>query len=136
VGYPFLSPEWFAKVAELTAAAGDLEVPQAMKDVVVNLSIQVSGGEVALCLDRGIIRSGHAEEPDVRMQMPQDYAYKILVAGDWSAGMKGYIARKIRLQGDMRKMIPLQLYKPSRTQTALREAIQRLTDPAAWGGER
>jgi hypothetical protein len=101
-----------------------------MKDVVVNLAVQTAAGEVALCLDRGVIRPGQAEEPDVRMQMPQDYAYKILVAGDWSAGMKGYIARKIHLQGDMRKMIPLQLYKPSAAQTALREAIQRLTDPA------
>jgi hypothetical protein len=130
MGYRFLTPEWFAKVAELTAAVGDLEVPKAMRDVVVNLSIQTSGGEVALCMDRGIIRLGAAEEPDVRMQMPQDYAYKILVAGDWSAGMKGYIARKIRLQGNMRKLIPLQLYKHSGAQTALREAIQRLTDPA------
>ena len=129
MGYQFLSPDWFEKVAELTAAIGDLEVPKAMKDVVVNLSIQTASGEVALCLDRGIIRPGQAEEPDVRMQMPQDYAYKILVAGDWSAGMKGYIVRKIRLQGDMRKMIPLQLYKPSGAQIALREAIQRLTDP-------
>jgi len=129
VGYRFLSTEWFGKVAELTAAAGDLEVPGAMKDVVVNLCIQAPEGEVALCMDRGIIRPGQAEEPDVRMQMPRDYAYKILVAGDWSAGMKGYIARRIHLQGNLRKLIPLQLYKPSAAQTALREAIQRLTDP-------
>jgi hypothetical protein len=130
MGYRFLAPEWFAKVAELTAAVGDLEVPKAMKEVVVNLTVQTAGGEVALYLDRGIIRPGAAEEPDVHMQMPQDYAYKILVAGDWSAGMKGYIARKIHLQGNMRKMIPLQLYKPSEAQNALREAIQRLTEPA------
>ena len=131
MGYRFLSPEWFAKVDELAAAAGDLEVPQAMRDVVVNLTIQTADAEVDLCMDRGVIRAGHAEEPDVRMRMPQDYAYKILVAGDWSAGMKGYLARKIHLKGDLRKMIPLQLYKPSRAQTALREAIQRLTDPTA-----
>jgi hypothetical protein len=130
MGFRFLSPEWFAKVAELTAAAGDLEVPKAMRDVVVNLTVQTPDGEVAMCMDRGIIRPGQAETPDVRMQMPQDYAYKILVAGDWSAGMKGYIARKIHLNGDMRKLIPLQLYKPSAVQTALREAIQRLTEPA------
>jgi hypothetical protein len=129
MGYPFLTPEWFRKVAELTQAVGDLQVPKAMADVVVNLTIRSPRGEVAMCLDRGVIRPGHAEEADVRMQMPQDYAYKILVAGDWSAGMKGYIVRKIQLQGDMRKMIPLQLYKPSPAQTALREAIQRLTEP-------
>ncbi len=130
MGYRFLTPEWFEKVAELTTAVGNLEVPKAMKDVVVNLSIQTAEGEVALCMDRGIIRPGSAEEPDVHMQMPRDYAYKILVAGDWSAGMKGYIARKIHLQGNMRKLIPLQLYKPSAAQTALREAIQRLTELA------
>ena len=130
MGYRFLTSEWFEKVAELTAAVGDLEVPKAMKDVVVNLTIQAPGGEVALCMDRGIIRPGAAEDPDVRMQMPRDYAYKILVAGDWSAGMKGYIARKIHLQGNMRKLIPLQLFKPSPAQTALREAIQRLTELA------
>src|SRR4030067_896884 len=119
MGYQFLSPEWFQQVAELTAAIGDLAVPKAVKDVVVTPSIQPSTGEVALCLDRGIIRPGQAEEPDVRMQMPQDYAYKILVAGDWSAGMKGYIARKIRLQRGMRKMIPLPLYQASGAPIAL-----------------
>jgi hypothetical protein len=128
MGFLFLSPEWFGKVAELTEVAGDLEIPKAMEDVVVNLTVLIPGGEVAMSLDRGIIRPGHAEEPDVRMQMPRDYAYKILVAGDWSAGMKGYIARKILLKGNMRKLIPLQVYKPSAAQTALREAIQRLTE--------
>lgn len=123
----FLTPEWFAKVAELTEAIGELDVPKAMKDVVVNLTIETVRGEVDLCLERGVIKPAHAEEPDVRMAMPADYAYKILVAGDWSAGMKGYVARKIRLSGNLRKLLPLQVFKPSAAQTALREAIQRFT---------
>lgn len=125
----FLSEEWFARVEELTRAAGDLQVPKAMGEVVVNLYIETSSGEVPLCMHRGAIRRGEEAQPDVRMWMPAEYAYRILVAGEWSAGMKGYIARKIRLSGNMRKLIPLQVFKPSAAQDALRRQIEDITDP-------
>jgi hypothetical protein len=125
----FLSEEWFTKVDELTREAGDLQVPKAMGDVIVNLYVETSSGEVPLCMHRGVIRRGEEAEPDVRMWMPAEYAYRILVAGEWSAGMKGYIARKIRLSVNMRKMIPLQVYKPSAAQVALRRKIEAATEP-------
>jgi hypothetical protein len=125
----FLSEEWFTKVDELTREAGDLQVPKAMGDVIVNLYVETSSGEVPLCMHRGVIRRGEEAEPDVRMWMPAEYAYRILVAGEWSAGMKGYIARKIRLSGNMRKMIPLQVYKPSAVQEGLRRKIEAATEP-------
>jgi hypothetical protein len=124
----FLSEEWFARVEELTREAGDLEVPKAMGDVVVNLSIETAGGEVQLCMHRGAIHRGEEAQPDVQMWMPAKYAYRILVAGEWSAGMKGYIARKIRLSGNMRKLIPLQVFKPSAAQEALRRKIEAITE--------
>jgi hypothetical protein len=127
----FLSEEWFAKVTELTREAGDFEVPKAMGDVVVNLYIETSRGEVQLCMRRGVIRQGEEAQPDVRMWMPAEYAYRILVAGEWSAGMKGYITRKIRLSGNMRKLIPLQVFKPSAAQEALRRKIEAVSEPPA-----
>jgi hypothetical protein len=125
----FLGEEWFSKVEELTREAGDLQVPKAMQDVVVNLYIESATGEVQLCLHRGLMRKGQDPQPDVRMWMPAGYAYRILVTGDWSAGMKGYIARKIRLSGNMRKLIPLQVYKPGAAQEALRRKIEGITEP-------
>ncbi len=124
----FLSPEWFRRVAQLTEAAGDLEIPTAMSEVVVNLTIERPEGTVAMRMDRGVIASGHVERPDVQMSMPEEYAWRILVAGDWSAGMKGYIARKIRLTGNLRKLIPLQVHRPSVAQERLRREIARITD--------
>jgi hypothetical protein len=124
----FLSEEWFTRVDELTREAGDLQVPKAMGDVIVNLYIEAASGEVPLCMHRGVIRRGEEAQPDVRMWMPAEYAYRILVAGEWSAGMKGYIARKIRLSGNMRKLIPLQVYKPSAAQDALRRKIEAITE--------
>lgn len=36
----FLTPEWFSKVEQLGIASKDLEIPKAMKDVVVNLTVE------------------------------------------------------------------------------------------------
>ena len=91
----FLSDEWFVKIDELTAAAAGLEIPKAMKDVVVNLKVDHGDGEVAMCMDGGIIKKGHAPKADVDMSMPAEYALSIIVRGDWSAGMKGWVARRI-----------------------------------------
>ena len=124
----FLSDEWFSRTEELTKAAGDFEIAKAMKAVVVNLTVLSPAGEIEMCLDRGIIRKGHVIPADVQMSMPVDYAYKLLVAGDWSVGMKGYIARKIKVSGNMKKLIPLQLYKPGADQENLRKEIEKITD--------
>ena len=123
----FLSDEWFAKVDELTGAAAGLEIPKAMKDVVVNLKVEHGGGEIAMCINGGIIQKGHAPKADVDMSMPSDYALSILVRGDWSVGMKGWVARKIKVSGNMRKLIPLQVYKETASQVALRRQIESIT---------
>jgi hypothetical protein len=124
----FLSDEWFLKVDELTKAAADLEIPKAMKDVVVNLMISGAGGDVPMSMDGGIIRKGHAAGADVEMSMPAEYALSIIVRGDWSAGMKGWVARKIKVSGNMRKLIPLQVYKATASQEDLRRRIESITE--------
>jgi hypothetical protein len=123
----FLSDEWFAKVDEITKAAAGLEIPKAMKDVVVNLTVADAGSEIAMCINCGIIQKGHVPKADVEMLMPADYALSILVKGDWSVGMKGWVARKIKLSGNMRKLIPLQVYRETDSQGALRKQIESIT---------
>jgi hypothetical protein len=124
----FLSDEWFVKVDELTKAASGLEIPKAMKDVVVNVMVVSGGAEVPLCMNGGILQKGSAAAADVEMTMPADYALSLLVKGDWSVGMKGWVARKIKLSGNMRKLIPLQVYKPTSSQEALRKQIESITE--------
>ncbi len=131
----FLSDEWFRKVTELTDAASPLEIPPAMRDVVVNRTVETAGGSVEMCMNGGRLEKGRREVADVQMEMPAEYAFRILVAGDWAAGMKGYIARRTRLSGNMRKLIPLQVYRPTPSQTALREQILAITGPVPSHGE-
>ncbi|HOD13313.1 MAG TPA: SCP-2 sterol transfer family protein [Spirochaetota bacterium] len=124
----FLSDEWFAKVDELTKAAAGLEIPKAMKDVVVNLTVSTDGTDVPFSMNGGIIRKGPAAAADVEMSMPAEYALSILIKGDWSAGMKGWVARKIKVSGNMRKLIPLQVYKATASQESLRKQIESITE--------
>jgi len=127
----FLSDEWFTKVSELTNAAGDLQIPKAMSSVSVNLAVETGQGNVEMCINGGIIQKGFIQEPDVNMSMPDEYAYKILVMNDWSVGMRGYIKRKIKLSGNLKKLIPLQVYKPSQPTVELCKKIAAITDFSA-----
>lgn len=125
----FLSDEWFTRVEELNTEAGDPEITPAMKNVVVNLEVGSGGDVVPMCMKRGLMQKGHVDEADVRMSMPADYAHAILVKGDWSAGMKGWMARKIKLNGNIKKLIPLQVHEPTEDQETLRRKIEAETDP-------
>lgn len=124
----FLSDEWFIEVEKAIKESPDVEIAKAMKDIVVNLTLTTGSGEVQMRIDRGFMIKGLSENADVQMSMPEDYAYKLLVLGDWSVGMKGYVARKISVSGNMRKLIPLQVFKPTPSQNDLREKIKSFTE--------
>ncbi len=124
----FLSDEWFTKVDELTRAAGDLQMPKSLTDVTVNLKVATARGEVPMSMNHGIIQKNPVEKADVDMSMPAEYAYKILVQNDWSVGMRGYIKHKIKLSGNMKKLIPLQVYKPSQPSVELTKKIAAVTE--------
>ena len=54
----FLSDEWFAKVDELRAEAGDIEAPAALADLVINITIS-GDNEQQMALVGGMIEKGH-----------------------------------------------------------------------------
>jgi hypothetical protein len=124
----FLSDEWFSKVAEMYKTAGDLKMPDSLTSVTVNLTVKTAKAEVQMCMNKGIIQKGFIDNADVTMSMPAEYAYKILVLNDWSVGMRGYIKRHIKLSGNMKKLIPLQVYKPSQPTVEFCKKIAEFTD--------
>jgi hypothetical protein len=126
----FLSEEWFTQVKQFQDAAGNLNAPKAMAALTVNLTIEQPDGNVEMAMNGGSIQKGFLQTADVDMLMPVDYAFKLLVKGDWSVGMKGYIKRKIKVSGALRKMLPIQTsYHPSETQEQVRKKIESITDP-------
>jgi hypothetical protein len=128
--YPFLSDEWIAAARQIRAEASSAAAAgeaQPVPPVVVRMNqviTEVPFGEGALAahLDTTSgtldMETGHLEHPDVTVTLDYDTAKAIFVDGTLEAGMKAFMDGKVRVQGDMAKLIA---------------ALQQLapTDPAA-----
>jgi putative sterol carrier protein len=129
MAYAFLSDPWFDKVEELVAQAGDLQVPMAMKDVEVNVTIKTSSGDVALFMKEGIFRRGHEPGVDTSLTLGDAVARKIFVDGDVGAGVQAFLTGEIEVQGDLAKLVAMQTVEPSGPQQALTKRVAAITAP-------
>ena len=123
----FLSDEWFAKVKEIRDGAGKVEAPAATADLVINITVNADGGDKELALVGGMIEEGHHADAPTTMILPADLAKRIVIEGDQSAGMQGFMSGQIRIEGDMSKLMALQTAQPSADQVALMKQIQEVT---------
>ncbi len=123
----FLSDDWFAKVKELRDAAGDIEAPAALADLVLNITVSTDDGERELSLVGGMIEEGHKDDAPTTLILPADLAQKILIDGDQSAGMQGFMSGQIKVEGDMSKLMALQTAQPTDAQKELMGKIQEIT---------
>lgn len=123
----FLSDEWFAKVAELTAAAGNLNVPSALASLALNVTV-TGGSNVDLCLNGGNFEKGHNASAPTKLTMPGDLLRKIFLEGDQAAGMQGFMSGQIKVEGDMSKLMAMQTARPSDEQKALIKQILAMTE--------
>ncbi len=112
--YPFLSEEWLAEArkirAEYRGKAPEIPVSvrmnQIIQDVpfgdgVVHAHVDTSSGELE-------IETGHLESPDLTITIGYDTAKAILVDGDAQAAMQAFLSGRIKVDGDISKMIALQ----------------------------
>ena len=126
--HKFLSTEWFEKVAELKNAAGDLQVPAAMHDLVINITVTGSDfGDVDISLASGMIEKGHHANAPTKMTLPVDLAHRLFIDNDQSAGMQGFMSGQIKIEGDMSKLMAMQTIQPSAAQKALQKQILEVT---------
>ena len=112
--YPFLSEEWLAEArkirAEYRGKAPEIPVSvrmnQVIQDVpfgdgVVHAHVDTSSGQLE-------IETGHLESPDLTITIGYDTAKAILVDGDAQAAMQAFLGGKIKVDGDITKMMALQ----------------------------
>lgn len=124
----FLSADWFAKVEELRAAAGDLQAPPALAGLVINLTVTgAADGDKQLAMVGGMLQEGHQADAPTTMILPADLAKRIFIQGDQSAGMQGFMTGQIRIEGDMSKLMALQTAQPSAAQVELIKQIAGIT---------
>lgn len=124
--YDFLSDEWFARVDELMAAAGDLQIPPAMKAVAVNVTITGPAGDTQLFMREGVFVRGH-QTAATTLTLNVDLARKIFIEADAAAGVQAFLAGEIKVDGDLAQLVAMQTVEPSGPQQRLTQQIAAIT---------
>jgi hypothetical protein len=112
--YPFLSDEWLEEARRIRAEyeGRSMSFPHAVRmnlvvtdvpfgDVHIDAHMDTSSGEL-------ILDVGHLETPDLKVTVDYDTAKAILIDGNPQAGMQAFMAGKIKVEGDMAKLLALQ----------------------------
>ena len=130
--HAFLSDNWFAEVDRLVAKHGnDTAPPHA--NVTVNLTVTDTpfGDERHLHMGakdgQGAFAKGHADPADVTLTTDYATAKDVFVSGNPQAGMQAFMAGKVKVQGDMTKLMAAQAGGGG-GDPALQEAIQQMTE--------
>ena len=123
---PFLSDAWFNEVEKIR---GEAPEPAAqMRDL--KLNVVVTGGpdgDRDIRLDAGQFERGHVEGAPTKLTVPYDVAKAIFIDGDPQAGMQAFMSGKIKVEGDMSKVMAMQSMSPSPEQQAFQEKLKALT---------
>ena len=119
--HPFLSPEWMEavkaireKYAEEASKVGtSIRMNQVITDAPTDVAAE---GTIKAYLDTSsgdiLLELGELDTPDLTLTTDYDTARKIFVDQDQAAGMQAFMAGKIKVQGDMMKMMAMQTSMP------------------------
>jgi len=132
MAHEFLSPEWIAAVRDLRDEHPDVgsSVPLAVRmNLVVtegpsgtlgHAHVDTSGGAL-------MVEEGHLDEPDLSVTVDFVTARALLVEGNPQAAMSAFMSGKIRIEGDMAKLMVLQGAGPDEGAMAFAEAVRSIT---------
>jgi len=132
--FPFLSDEWLAAAKAVREKYADqatkvttaIKMNQIITDVpfgegTLNVYLDTSSGDVVMDL-------GAMDSPDLTVTTDYETARQVFVDQNQAAGMAAFIAGKIKVQGDMMKMMALQSAMPQdAVARQISEEIKQLT---------
>ena len=127
--FAFLSDEWFAEVGKLVDEHG-ADAPTG-NPVVVNIIVTDSpfGDERHMHMGakdgKGEMGIGLVDDADVTLTTDYGTAKDVFVSGNQQAGMQAFMAGKVKVQGDMTKLM---MGQQGGGNQALNEAIQGVTE--------
>ena len=89
-------------------------------DADVDAHMDTSNGDL-------VLDTGHLEGPDLTVTVDYDTAKAILIEGNPQAGMQAFMQGKVRVEGDMAKLMALQA-QPAASDPNAAEMATRLRD--------
>jgi putative sterol carrier protein len=131
--YQFLTDEWIAEAkrirseleGEAAAVAHQVRMNQVVTEVpfgegTVQAHMDTTDGEMKMDL-------GHVENPDLTVTLDYATAKAILVDGNPQAGMQAFMNGKIKVDGDISKLMAMQTATPHPAAAEVARRIQEIT---------
>jgi putative sterol carrier protein len=131
--HEFLSDDWLAAVKEIRERYADQAQPVTYK---LRLNQVITGvpfgdGERRIHVDTTdgamVLELGELENPDATITTDYDTAKKIIVDQDPAAAMQAFMAGKIKVQGDMTKLMAMQSAPVDETAKRVADEIKAVT---------
>ncbi len=123
--HPFLSEKWIEEARAIRAENEDDDppVPVSIKMNQVVTDVPFGDGTVYSYLDTSsgelLLELGQLDDAEVTITTDYETARSIFVDQDFALAMQAFMGGKIRVQGDMMKLIALQAAAPADDQAQL-----------------
>ena len=132
MAYEFLSPEWIVAAHEIREGLGD--VGPAPVSLVMNLTVTdvpFQSDHLLAHLDTNegplALNATHHPDPQISITIAWATAKDLLIDGQSQAVMSAFMAGKIRVEGDMSKLVALQNQEPDPRADAVIAALRAIT---------
>ena len=131
--HPFLSDEWLDEAKAIrdkytgqgTPMGHQIKMNQIITDV------PFGEGELKLYMDTStggiVMEKGQLDDADVTVTTDYETARKIFVDQDPQAGMQAFMSGKIKVQGDMMKLMQMQGAAPDEAARKVADEIKDIT---------
>jgi SCP-2 sterol transfer family len=129
--YPFLSDEWLEEARTIRAEyeGRTSPIPHIVRMNLVVTAVPFGDKDIDAHMDTSNgeleLDTGHLDNPDLKVTVDYDTAKAILIEGNPQAGMQAFMAGKVRVEGDMTKLMALQT-APAGVDAAAAEMATRL----------
>ena len=126
----FLTDEWFEQVEQMGQEAGELNLPPALANMIVNLKVSDSDKDIEANFADGLLHRGLSSDATTTLLLDRAILQSIITDFDTNEIMGAFMGGKIRVEGDMSQLMAVQTARPSTEQKELYKSIKSMTTMA------
>ena len=132
--YLFLSDEWLDEARAIRAEyeGRGSGIGHAVRVNLIVVEVPFGDGAVHAHADTStgelILDLGHLDPADLQVTIGYDIARAMLVEGNPQAGLQAFMQGRIKVEGDIAKLMALQNVSPDPTATEIAARIQAMTE--------
>ena len=126
----FLTDAWFDDVEKLGGEAGELNLPPALANMIINLKVSDTDKDIEANFADGLLHRGLNDSATTTLLLDRSILQSIITNFDTNEIMGAFMSGKIRVEGDMSQLMAVQTARPSAEQKELYSRVKSMTTMA------